>query len=83
LEATKEVEMHSEVGDELVVGGLHIGEPARKGDILEVRLDDGREHNMVRWDDTGHKTLFVPGPTSHVLHTHDDPHSEDGHEARD
>jgi hypothetical protein len=48
-----------------------------------VRVDDGREHYVIRWDDTGHETLFFPGPTSHVLHTHDDPHSEDGHEARD
>ena len=75
--------MHAEVGDELVVDGVHIGEAPRKGEILQVRIEDGHEHFIVRWDDTGHKTLFFPGPTSHVLHTHDDPHSEDGHEARD
>ena len=74
--------MKSEVGGELVVDSLHVGEPARKGEMLE-RVDDGHEHYVVRWDDTGHKTLFFPGPTSHVLHTHDDPHSEDGHGARD
>ena len=75
--------MQSEVGDELVVDSLHIGEPARKGEILEVRVDDGHERYMIRWDDTGHETLFFPGPTSHVLYTHDDPSSKDGHEARD
>lgn len=58
------------VGDELIVDSLHVGEPARKGEILEVRVDNGREHYMVRWDDTGHETLFFPGPTTHVLHTH-------------
>jgi hypothetical protein len=75
--------MQSEVGDELVVDSLHIGEPARKGEILEVRADDGREHYMVRWDDTGHETLFFPGPTSHVLHRHGEPHARDRHEPRD
>jgi hypothetical protein len=65
--------MQSEVGDELVVDSLRVGEPARKGEILEVRVDDGREHYIIRWDDTGHETLFFPGPTTHVLHTHRDP----------
>jgi hypothetical protein len=75
--------MKAEVGDELVVDSLHVGEAPRKGEILEVRADEGREHYVVRWDDSGHETLFFPGPTSHVLHTHRDAMSEDGHEARD
>ena len=61
--------MVAQVGDELVVDSINAGEP-RKGEILEVRIEDGREHYVVRWDDTGHETLFFPGPTSHVLHTH-------------
>jgi len=75
--------MQPEVGDELVADGLHVGEPPRKGEILEVRRDDGHEHYVIRWDDTGHETLFFPGPTSHMLHTHRDPLSKDGHEASD
>lgn len=74
--------MQSDVGDELVVDSLHVDEPARKGDIVEVRVDDGREHDMVRWDNTGHETLFFPGPRSHVLHMHDD-RPKGRHEARD
>jgi hypothetical protein len=62
--------MQSDVGDELIVDSLHVDEPARKGEILEVRIEDNREHYIVRWDDTGHETLFFPGPTSHVLRTH-------------
>jgi hypothetical protein len=62
-----------EVGDELVVDGLRIGEPARKGEILAVLGTGGRKHYVVRWDDNGHETLFFPGPTSHVLRTHRDP----------
>jgi Domain of unknown function (DUF1918) len=65
----EEVTMHAEVGDELVVDSMHTGEEPRKGEILEVRIEDGREHYIVRWDDNGHETLFFPGPTSHVLHT--------------
>jgi hypothetical protein len=68
--------MQSEARDELVIDSLHVDEPARKGEILELRVDDGREYYMVRWDDTGYETLFFPGPTSHVLHTRGDPRSE-------
>ena len=31
--------------------------------------NQGNEHYIVRWDDTGHESLFYPGPTSHALHT--------------
>jgi Domain of unknown function (DUF1918) len=68
--------MQPEVGDEFVVDSLHVNEPARKGEILEVRIDDSGEHYVIRWDDTGHETLFFPGPTSHVLRTHRDSMSE-------
>jgi hypothetical protein len=66
-EITEEVTMHAEVGDELVVDSMHMGEEPRKGEILAVRVEEGREHYVVRWDDTGHETLFFPGPTSHAL----------------
>jgi hypothetical protein len=65
--------MQPEVGDELIVDSLRVNEPARRGEILQVRVDDGREHYVIRWDDTGHETLFFPGPTSRVLRTHRDP----------
>ena len=75
--------MHAQVGDEIVVDSVHIGEAARRGEILEVRVDEGREHYVVRWDDTRHETLFFPGPTSHVLRTHRDPSARERHEAPD
>jgi Domain of unknown function (DUF1918) len=65
--------VQSEVGDELVVDSLRVGEPARKGEILAVLGTGGRKHYAVRWDDNGHEALFFPGPTSHVLCTHRDP----------
>ena len=75
--------MHAQVGDELVVDSTHIGETPRKGEILEVRVDDGREHYLVRWDDNGHETLFFPGPTSHVLTPTPTLVVKDGHEKFD
>jgi hypothetical protein len=62
--------MKAKVGDELVVDSVHAGEEPRKGEILEVKIEGGREHYVVQWDDSGHETLFFPGPTSQVLHTH-------------
>jgi hypothetical protein len=50
-----------------MVDSLPVGELARKREILEVRVDDGREHYVVRWDDTGNETLFFPAPTPHLL----------------
>jgi len=62
--------MHADVGDELVVESLHCGGAPRKGEILDVRVEGGHEHYIVRWDDNGHEALFFPGPTTHVLRTH-------------
>lgn len=74
--------MHAEVGDELIVDGVHVGEAPRKGEILEVRIDAGQEHYVVRWDDNGHESLFYPGATSHVLRTHHDATGGDGDDPR-
>jgi Domain of unknown function (DUF1918) len=66
----KEVRMHADIGDELVVESLFCGGAPRKGEILDVRVEGGHEHYIVRWDDNGHETLFFPGRTTHVMHTH-------------
>ena len=60
--------MHADVGDEIIVDPIRTGEPARKGEILEVKGDPGHEHYLVRWDDNGHETVFFPGSTSHAIH---------------
>ncbi|HEX6311780.1 MAG TPA: DUF1918 domain-containing protein [Acidimicrobiia bacterium] len=59
--------MHANVGDEIVVDAIEVGGPPRKGEILEVRSEDGHEHYLVRWDD-GHESIFYPGSTSHAVH---------------
>lgn len=62
------MDLHANVGDELVVDAMHLDEPARKGEIIEV-LGVGTEtpHYRVRWDD-GKESIFYPGATSHAVH---------------
>jgi hypothetical protein len=58
--------MDAKVGDEIVVDGVHTGEPKREGEILEIIDRTDVVHYRVRWDD-GHETLFYPGSTTHVV----------------
>jgi hypothetical protein len=60
--------MQTKVGDRLVVRGHHVGQPDRDGEIIEVRGKDGGPPYVVRWDDTGHETLFFPGSDAVVEH---------------
>lgn len=60
--------MHANVGDEIVVDPVHVGQPTRRGEILEVLLKNDVTHYRVRWDDNGHETIFYPGSTTHALH---------------
>jgi hypothetical protein len=57
----------AQVGDEIVVDGPHLGDLAKKGEVLEVLDRGGVEHYRVRWDD-GHEGLFYPGSDAHSLH---------------
>lgn len=59
--------MQAKVGDHIIVNGHHIGEPDRDAEIITVGLDDGPPFT-VRWDDTGHETLFFPGNDAFVQH---------------
>jgi hypothetical protein len=58
---------NTQIGDEIVVTGLHVDDPARKGEVLEVTDRGGVEHYRVRWDD-GRETIFYPGANAHVVH---------------
>jgi len=51
--------MKAQVGDELLVRGLHVGDPDRRGVITEVRGKDGGPPYLVRWGD-GHESSFFP-----------------------
>jgi hypothetical protein len=58
----------AEPGDRLVIHGHHLGEPERDAEILEVRGADGGAPFLVRWTDTGQKTLVYPGTDASVEH---------------
>ena len=58
--------MKAHVGDRIVVGGRHVGDPRRVAVVIELRHDDGRPPYMVRWLDNGREALFFPGPDARV-----------------
>ncbi len=60
--------MHASVGDRIIIRGHHDGEPDRDSEVLEVRRPDGGPPYLVRWDDSGHESLFFPGPDATVEH---------------
>ena len=46
-------------GEVVVIHGHAVGQPERKGEILEVLGEPGHEHYRVRWED-GRETLVYP-----------------------
>jgi hypothetical protein len=60
--------VRASVGDRMIIRPHHMGEPRRDGEVLAVRGRDGRPPYLVRWSDSGHETLFFPGPDALVEH---------------
>ncbi len=60
--------MHAHAGDQVVVKGHRIGEPDRRGEVLEARGVDSSGPFLVRWDESGHTTLLFPGTDAVVEH---------------
>jgi len=58
--------MKAKVGDWLLVERVHLGEPRRKGQIVELNHPDGTPPYLVRWTDTDETTLVFPGPDARV-----------------
>jgi len=63
-----QADMHASVGDRIVVHGHRVGEPDRDCEVLEARGADGRAPFLVRWGESGHESLFFPGPDATVKH---------------
>ena len=59
--------MQASPGDRIVIKGQHHGEHDRDGEVLEVHGHDGGPPFVVRWSDSGHETLFFPGPDAVVV----------------
>jgi hypothetical protein len=60
--------MNASIGDRMIIKTHHNGEPDHDGEILEVHGTNGGPPYLVRWEDTGHETLFFPGPDAKVHH---------------
>jgi hypothetical protein len=60
--------MRAEVGDHIVIKGHKVGQRDRDCEVLEVRGAGGDAPFLVRWSDTGHESLFFPGPDATVKH---------------
>jgi len=59
--------MKARVGDQLVVKGVHLGDPERRGVITEVHGANGAPPYLVRWSD-GRETSFFPSSDTVVEH---------------
>lgn len=60
--------MKASVGDRMIIKGHKVGEHERDAEILEVHGEDGAPPYLVRWEDSGHESLFFPGPDAVVEH---------------
>ena len=60
--------MKASVGDRIVIKGHHVGDHDRDCKVLEVRGADGGPPYRVRWEDTGHESIFFPGSDATVQH---------------
>lgn len=66
---TEEVsDMNAAPGDMLVIKGTQMGQPDRRGEVLECRGPDGSGPYVVRWDDSGHTTVLYPGSDCEIHH---------------
>lgn len=64
----KEVLMHAQPGDRIVIRSRTIGGPVRDAKVLGVEHEDGSPPYRVRWSDNGHEGLFWPGADAYVDH---------------
>jgi hypothetical protein len=58
--------MRAQVGDRIVVKGVHVGDVARVAVVTALRHEDGTPPYEVRWLADGHEGLIFPGPEAHV-----------------
>jgi hypothetical protein len=54
------------VGDWLEARDIH-GEPARRGQIVEILGEPGHEHYKVHWDEQ-HESIVYPADGVHIIH---------------
>lgn len=65
---TKHSTADARLGDWLEARGIH-GEPARRGEIVEILGGPGHEHFRVRWDEQ-HESIVYPADGVSVVRHH-------------
>ena len=58
--------MKAQIGDRLILEGVHVGDPRRVGVVLKVPHSDGSPPYTVRWLDNGRESLVFPGSEARV-----------------
>ena len=64
--STKQTPPDARIGDWLEARGIH-GEPARRGQIVELLGEPGHEHYKVRWDEA-HESIVFPADGVTIIH---------------
>ena len=67
MSATKNASAETRLGDWIETRGIR-GEPARRGQIVEVLGEPGHEHYHVRWEDW-HESIVFPADGVRIIHT--------------
>jgi hypothetical protein len=60
--------MKAHAGDMIEARGWRINDRVRRGQVLEVRGDDGAPPYLMQWDDNPHQCLYFPGSDAVVRH---------------
>ena len=68
LAEEEEDAMRASVGDRIVIRGHRARQLYRDCEVLEVMGADGGSPYVVRWSESGHETMFFPGPDATVRH---------------
>ncbi len=63
-------ELIAQKGDRIVISGHRVGEPERRGLILETH-PGGVPPFTIEWEDEEGERLFFPGSDAHVESHHD------------
>jgi hypothetical protein len=63
--SAKNTPAKARVGDSLEARGIH-GEPARRGQIVEILGEPGHEHYKVRWDER-HESIVYPADGVEII----------------
>jgi Domain of unknown function (DUF1918) len=67
--------MKAHVGDMIEVRRRDIDDIVRRGEVLEVRGEEGEPPYLIQWDDSPHRCIYFPGGDALVRHLHQDPSS--------